>query len=127
VCTLLGCELPIQLAPMGSVSATARLPLAVAAAGRHGMYPGLALPPAALAPVLDALTAGTAAFGVNFIVPLMDRGSFELAVERAPYVDSSWSSPTRRWSRPCTRAARSAAGRSSPARRRAPPRRPAAT
>jgi nitronate monooxygenase len=87
VCTLLGCELPIQLAPMGSVSATARLPLAVATAGGHGMYPGLALPPPALAPVLDALTAETAAFGVNFIVPLMDRGSFELAVERAPYVD----------------------------------------
>ena len=72
---------------MGSVSATAALPLAVARAGGHGMYPGLALPPAALAPVLDALAAATAAFGVNFIVPMMDRGSLELAVERAPYVD----------------------------------------
>jgi nitronate monooxygenase len=87
VCTLLGCELPIQLAPMGSVSATPALPLAVAKAGAHAMYPGLGLPPPALAPVLDALAAATAAFGVNFIVPLMDRGSFELAVERAPYVD----------------------------------------
>ena len=52
-----GCDLPIQLAPMGSVSATAALPLAVAAAGGHGMYPALGLPPAALAPVLDALAA----------------------------------------------------------------------
>jgi len=84
---LLGCELPIQLAPMGSVSATASLPLAVAAAGGHGMYPGLALAPAALEPVFDALAAETGAFGVNFIVPLMDRGSLELAVSRVPYVD----------------------------------------
>ena len=84
---LLRCDLPIQLAPMGSVSATPALPLAVAAAGGHGMYPGLTLPPPALAPVLDALTEQTAAFGVNFIVPLMDRESLELAVERAPYVD----------------------------------------
>ena len=87
MCTLLGCELPIQLAPMGSVSATARLPLAVAAAGGHAMYPGLVLPPPALEPVLDALAAGTSAFGVNFIAPLMDRDSFELVAGRAPYVD----------------------------------------
>ena len=84
---LLRCDLPIQLAPMGSVSATPALPLAVAAAGGHGMYPALTFPPAALAGVLDALAARTSAFGVNFIVPLMDRGSLELACERAPYVD----------------------------------------
>jgi nitronate monooxygenase len=84
---LFRCELPIQLAPMGSVSATPALPLAVARAGGHAVYPALALPPPALGPVLEALSAETAAFGVNFIVPLMDRGSLELAVERAPYVD----------------------------------------
>ena len=84
---LLGCALPIQLAPMGSVSATARLPLAVASAGGHAMYPGLGLPPAALEPVVDALAAATGAFGVNFIVPMMDPGSLELALQRAPYVD----------------------------------------
>ena len=87
VADMLRCELPIQLAPMGSVSATAALPLAVARAGGHGMYPALALSPVALAPVLDALAAETSAFGVNFVVPRMDRGSLELAVERAPYVD----------------------------------------
>jgi nitronate monooxygenase len=87
LCELLGCELPIQLAPMGSVSATPSLPLAVAAAGGHGMYPALGLPPAAIAPVLDALGDRTRAFGVNFIVPLMDRASLELAVQRAPYID----------------------------------------
>jgi nitronate monooxygenase len=87
LCELLGCELPIQLAPMGSVSATPSLPLAVAAAGGHGMYPALGLPPAAIAPVLDALGDRTRAFGLNFIVPVMDRASLELAVQRAPYVD----------------------------------------
>jgi len=87
VTELLHCDLPIQLAPMGSVSATAALPLAVATAGGHGMYSALGLPPQALAPVLDELAARTGAFGVNFVPALMDRDSFELAVERSPYVD----------------------------------------
>jgi nitronate monooxygenase len=84
---LLRCELPIQLAPMGSVSVTPALPLAVAAAGGHAVYPTLAMPPAALAPALDGLAAGTSAFGLNFLVPLMVPESVELAAERAPYVD----------------------------------------
>ena len=87
VCELLRCELPIQLAPMGSVAATPALPLAVAAAGGHGMYPALGLPPAAIAPVVDALADRTGAFGLNFIVPLMDRASLDLALQRAPYID----------------------------------------
>jgi nitronate monooxygenase len=87
VCELLRCELPIQLAPMGSVAATPALPLAVAAAGGHGMYPALGLPAAAIAPVVDALADRTGAFGLNFIVPLMDRASLDLAVQRAPYID----------------------------------------
>lgn len=87
VCELLRCAVPIQLAPMGSVSATPALPLAVAAAGGHGMYPALGLPRPALAPIVDALAAGTDAFGVNFIVPVMDRDSLDVALERAPYVD----------------------------------------
>jgi nitronate monooxygenase len=84
---LLRCELPIQLSPMGSVSVTPALPLAVALAGGHAMYPGLGLPPAALAPVLDALAARTSAFGVNLLVQMLDRDSLELVAERAPYVD----------------------------------------
>ena len=72
---------------MGGVSASERLPLAVAGAGGHGMYPGLALPPAALAPVLDALAERTRAFGVNFIVPLMDEAALAMVASRAPYVD----------------------------------------
>lgn len=87
LCRTLQCELPIQLAPMGSVAASARLPLAVAATGAHAMYPGLALPPAALAPVLDALASATAAFGINFLVPFMDLDSLALAIQHAPYVE----------------------------------------
>lgn len=87
VCELLRCERPIQLAPMGSVAATPALPLAVAAAGGHGMYPALGLPPAAIAPVVDALADRTGAFGLNFIVPLMDRASLDLAAQRVPYID----------------------------------------
>ena len=81
---LLRCEVPIQLAPMGGVSVSPALPLAVARAGGHAMYPGLMHTPETLGPVLDALEPP---FGVNFIVPLMDRGALELACERAPYVD----------------------------------------
>src|SRR5215218_730066 len=81
------CELPIQLAPMGSVSATPRLALAVAAAGGHAMYPALALPRAALAPVVDALAGAGAAFGVNFLLSMLDPDSLELAIQRAPYID----------------------------------------
>ena len=87
VLELWGSELPIQLAPMGGVSATPRLALAVAAAGGHAMYAGLALPPPALTPALDALAGAGAAFGVNFIVPLMDPDSLDAALGRAPYVD----------------------------------------
>jgi nitronate monooxygenase len=87
VTRLLQSRLPVQLAPMGCVSATASLPLAVARAGGHAVYPALGLPARALAPVLEALAGETAAFGVNFIVPVMDRGALELAIERSPYVD----------------------------------------
>jgi NAD(P)H-dependent flavin oxidoreductase YrpB (nitropropane dioxygenase family) len=84
---LLRCDVPIQLSPMGSVSVTPALPLAVAQAGGHAMYPGLGLPPAALAPVIDALAQRTRAFGVNLLVPMLDPESLELVASRAPYAD----------------------------------------
>jgi NAD(P)H-dependent flavin oxidoreductase YrpB (nitropropane dioxygenase family) len=87
VTELLRCELPLQLAPMGSVSDTTALAVAVARAGGHGMYPGLGLPRPLLEPVFAELTAAGPAVGVNFIVPLMDREALELAAERMPYVD----------------------------------------
>jgi NAD(P)H-dependent flavin oxidoreductase YrpB (nitropropane dioxygenase family) len=85
VTDLLGCELPLQLAPMGSVSVSPALPLAVARAGGHAMYPGLGSPPQALAPVLDALDG--LPYGVNLLAVMIDQGTLELVGERAPYVD----------------------------------------
>src|SRR3954451_4042444 len=72
---------------MGCVSVTPALPLAVAGAGGHAMYPARGLPPAAIAATIDALSAHAGAFGVNFLIPLMDRASVQVAAERAPYVD----------------------------------------
>jgi nitronate monooxygenase len=72
---------------MGSVSVTPNLPLAVAHAGGHAVYPALAAPAAALAGVIDAVSDETEAFGVNFLVPLMDRETLELVAERTRYVD----------------------------------------
>jgi nitronate monooxygenase len=92
---VLRCDLPIQLAPMGCVSVGAALPLAVARAGGHAVYPALFLPPAALEPVLDELASSTQAFGVNFLVPLMDRDSLALVAGRAPYVDFFLTEPDR--------------------------------
>jgi nitronate monooxygenase len=80
---------------MGSVSMTPNLPLAVARAGGHAVYPALGARAAALSRVIDALSHETQAFGVNFIVPLMDRGALTLAAERAPYVDFFLARPDR--------------------------------
>ena len=91
------------------------------------MYPGLGLQPPALAPVVDALAARSAAFGINFIVPLMARESLELAAERAPYVDFFLADRILRSSQRSMRAAGSAAGRSSRTKRREPRRLPGAT
>jgi len=87
LCELLQCQLAIQLAPMGSVSATPRLALAVAAAGGHAMYPSLGLPPEALSPAVDALDRATRAYGINVLPPVVHPGTLELVAERAPYVD----------------------------------------
>src|SRR3954453_16056498 len=72
---------------MGCVSVTPALPLAVTGAGGHAVYPALGLPPPPIGAIIDALEARTAAFGVNFLVPLMDRASVPLPAHRAPYLD----------------------------------------
>jgi NAD(P)H-dependent flavin oxidoreductase YrpB (nitropropane dioxygenase family) len=72
------------------VSVSPALPIAVARAGAHAVYPGLLHTAETLAPILDALEPP---FGVNFLVPLMDRGALELASERAPYVDFFLAAP----------------------------------
>lgn len=87
------CRLPIQLAPMGNLGWPLELHLAVADAGGHAIFPAVGLPADRLARVLDALAAKTSAFGVNFIVPLIDRAALEIALERAPMIDFFYGDP----------------------------------
>jgi NAD(P)H-dependent flavin oxidoreductase YrpB (nitropropane dioxygenase family) len=51
------------------------------------MFPALALPAAALRPSVDALADARAAFGVNFLVTMLDLEALDAALERAPYAD----------------------------------------
>jgi nitronate monooxygenase len=90
---LVGCELPIELAPIGAAGQTTRLALAVTRAGGHAMYPGVFLTAAELSADIDELRAETQAFGVNFIAPLLDRECLELAAERAPVVEFFYGDP----------------------------------
>jgi hypothetical protein len=60
---LLRYECPIQLAPMGSVSVTTDLALALARAGSHAAYPALGARAASVSRVFDALSDETEAFG----------------------------------------------------------------
>jgi nitronate monooxygenase len=95
--SLVGCELPIQQAPMGGVASSPELATAVANAGGMGMVAAIVLPAAALESILDRVAAATAGpWGVNFIVALgADRERVELAAERARLVDFFWGWPDR--------------------------------
>jgi nitronate monooxygenase len=83
---LVGCDLPIQLAPMSGPVGT-ELVTAVARAGAHAVYPAVMVGPVELDAAIDRMRAATGAFGVNFIAPLMDPECLELAATRAPLVD----------------------------------------
>lgn len=77
---LVGCELPVQLAPMGGVCTTPELPIAVSEAGGLGMIAAANLPAPALSAVLDRTVAATRRpFGVGFLMPFLDRESVEVA------------------------------------------------
>jgi nitronate monooxygenase len=91
---LVGCELPIQQAPIGFAAAVPELPLAVAAAGAHGMLAGVRMPTADLAKRLRAIRARTRAFGVNFIEPLLETDTLETAAAHAPLVELYLGAPT---------------------------------
>jgi NAD(P)H-dependent flavin oxidoreductase YrpB (nitropropane dioxygenase family) len=89
---LVKCEHPIQLAPMGAAGSP-RLIAAVAQAGGHAMMPGTLVPPPALVQALDGLRTGVTAFGVNFLVPVLNDEALELAAERAPLVELFFGPP----------------------------------
>jgi nitronate monooxygenase len=90
---LLGAAAPIQLAAMPGV-ATPALVRAVADAGGVGMLPTPMLPPSVLEGVLDELAATTTgAFGVNFLMPFLDRDCVTLAARRAKLVEFFYGEP----------------------------------
>jgi nitronate monooxygenase len=91
---LVGCELPIQQAPIGFPAAVPELPLAVAAAGGHGMLAGVRMPAPDLAERLQMMRARTQAFGVNLIEPLADQETLETAAAHAPLVELYLGEPT---------------------------------
>ena len=84
---LVGCELPIQQAPIGFAAARPQLAAAVAAAGGHGMLAAVAMPGDELHDRLVTLNAATRAYGVKFIVPLLTADALEIAAHDAPLIE----------------------------------------
>ena len=84
---LVGCDAPIQLAPMGAISSP-DLVKAVVEAGGMGMT-GLPMAPAAVvADLLDGLGRATEGpFGFNVLVTFLDVEVVDAAAERCGYVD----------------------------------------
>jgi nitronate monooxygenase len=91
---LVGCPLPLQLAPMGGVASGPDLAAAVSAAGGLGMVAAGGMPAAALPSVLDAIAARTGApVGVNFLIPFVDRAAVDGAASRTRLVDFFYGDP----------------------------------
>ncbi len=81
---LVGCEVPIQLAPMGGVC-TPELIAAVTEAGGMGGFAALFFPPDQLETMLAAIPHRPLV--VNFLVPVMNEASIEVAARHATVVD----------------------------------------
>lgn len=85
--TLVGCDVPLQLAPMGPLS-TPALAHAVIQGGGHAMI-GLANSPLPVASALldDLEVRGLRQFGINFLIPFVDPECLAMVASRAPVVD----------------------------------------
>jgi nitronate monooxygenase len=84
---LVGCEVPIQLAPMGAIC-TPELVTAVVGAGAMGMTSMPGAPAPAVAAMLDALGEQVAGpFGFNVLIPFLDADVVDVAAARCRYVD----------------------------------------
>jgi NAD(P)H-dependent flavin oxidoreductase YrpB (nitropropane dioxygenase family) len=90
---LLGISAPIQLAGMPGVS-TPDLVSAVAEAGGLGMLGAGLMSPASLEQVLDDVAAMTSGvFGVNFLIPFLDRQCVAVAAGRSRLVEFFYGEP----------------------------------
>jgi NAD(P)H-dependent flavin oxidoreductase YrpB (nitropropane dioxygenase family) len=84
---LVGCAIPLQLAPMGQVC-TPALVGAVTEAGAMGMTGIPLAPPAVVAGALDALlSAAHGPVGFNVLVPFLDLDVVTVAAQRCAVVD----------------------------------------
>ena len=85
---LVGCTVPLQLAGMGGAGSI-ELAAAVTRAGGFGMIPGDHPPDA-----LDRLRNQTdGMFGVNFLIPFVDREAVEIAAGKAKLVEFFYGQP----------------------------------
>ena len=91
---LVGCTVPIQLAGMPR-TATPELAAAVCRAGGLGMIGATRYSAGALGEALDELSRGAkgAPFGVNFLMPFLERDAVRAAARRARVVELFWGEP----------------------------------
>jgi nitronate monooxygenase len=90
---LVGCTVPIQQAAMGPAN-TVELAAAVNDAGGLGMISGAAVTAAELATTLERMATITERpFGVDFIVPMIDREALEVAIATAPLIEFFYGQP----------------------------------
>jgi nitronate monooxygenase len=91
---LVGCRLPIQLAGMGGIITDVALTAAVRNAGGLGMLGGGGVPAPALRSMLEALSEATdGPFGVNFLMPFIDRAPVEVAARLSRVCDFHFGTP----------------------------------
>src|SRR5260370_41696942 len=80
---LVGCELPLQLAGMGGGGSDVALASAVCNAGGFGTLGAGGLPAPVVEQMLDAMPDATdRPFGINFLMPLLERDALTPAVGR---------------------------------------------
>ena len=84
---LIGCEVPIQLAPMGAMC-TPELVRAVVGAGAMGMISMPGAPAPVVTEMLDTLGGQVPGpFGFNMLIPFLDPDIIDVAATRCRYVD----------------------------------------
>ncbi len=90
---LVGCQVPIQLAGMGSILSP-QLAAAVSEAGALGQMTFAGIEVEDAKQRLEELGSMTSRpFGVNLLIPYLDRAILELAVRKARVIDFFWGDP----------------------------------
>ncbi len=91
---LVGCELPLQLAGMGGGGSNPALVAAVSNAGGLGMLGLGGIPGPFVGQMLDATASLTSKpFGVNFLMPFLDRDAVAAAAPRSRLVEFFYADP----------------------------------